>query len=59
MTPQQIKAQAPEGATHYLINGNQKWYFKKPKKWKVYYRHEWMTYSKLGFGFNLSEMRQL
>ena len=56
---EQIKAQAPEGATHYFISIGHAWYFKNPKNWKVYYRHEWMTYSKLGFGFDLSEMHQL
>ena len=54
-----IKKNAPDGATHYFISIGHAWYFKNPKNWKVYYRHEWMAYSKLGFGFNLSEMHQL
>ena len=54
-----IRSKAPKGATHYFISTCHAWYFKNPKNCKVYYRHEWMAYSKLGFGFNLSEMRQL
>lgn len=59
ITLDDIRSKAPSGATHYFISIGHAWYFKNPKNWKVYYRHEWMVYSKLGFGFNLSEMRQL
>ena len=59
MTNQEIKDRAPDGATHYFISIGHAWYFKNPKYWNVYYRHGWMAYSKLGFGFSLSEMRRL
>ena len=59
MTLDQIKKNAPVGATHKYNSKGAIWYFKNPKSWKIYYRHEWIDYSKLGFDFNMTEIVEL
>ena len=48
-----IKENAPVGATHYIESNGHIWYLKNPKKWMIYYRHEWSLYSRFVFGFDM------
>ena len=59
ITLDEIRSNAPDGATHYYICGGHAWYFKGDRNLKVYHRHEWLPYSKTGFGFNLSQIKPL
>lgn len=55
MTQEEIRKNAPSGATHYIQSGGHIWYFKNPKKWMIYYRHEWALYGGFVFGFDMSK----
>ena len=56
MTIEEIRANAPQGATHYLVSAGHQWYFKGDK---IYYRNEWFDYKNTCFKFDLSKRFEL